>query len=84
MVALVLTGIGASRVSAQQSDVAYCDALSDLAKRYLLRDTARGHPVPDVDTVLAIDACIKGNMAQGIAVLERKLTVGGFTLPPRS
>ncbi len=69
---------------AQRNDAAYCAALSDLASRYLVGDTARGHSKPDLDTAIAIEDCRRGNTAAGIPVLERKLRNAGFTLPPRS
>ena len=62
-------------------DAAYCATLSDLALRYLSYNARRG--VPDADVATAVDQCQKGNTAQGIPTLERKLRNGGFTLPQR-
>ena len=62
-------------------DAAYCATLSDLALRYLSYNSRRG--VPDAEVATAIDQCQKGNTAQGIPTLERKLRNGGFTLPRR-
>jgi hypothetical protein len=62
-------------------DAAYCATLSETALRYLSYNARRG--VPDADVAAAVDQCQKGNTAQGIPALERKLRNGGFTLPRR-
>jgi hypothetical protein len=62
-------------------DAAYCANLSELALRYLSYNSRRG--IPDADVATAIDRCQKGNTADGISTLERKLRNGGFTLPQR-
>jgi hypothetical protein len=63
-------------------DASYCAALSELALKYLGKYT-RGVDVPDLDVAAAIDQCQRGNYANGIPTLERKLRNNGFTLPPR-
>ena len=67
---------------AQQGDRAYCTRLADLAARYIGKQI-NGQNRPDSDTLVAIDRCEHGDTAAGIAVLERKLLNGGFTLPQR-
>ena len=62
-------------------DAAYCAQLSELALKYLSYNSRRG--VPDADVAAAVDQCQRGNFANGIPTLERKLRNGGFTLPPR-
>ena len=59
----------------------YCATLSDLALRYLSFNSRRG--IPDAEVATAVDQCQKGNTAEGIPTLERKLRNGGFTLPQR-
>jgi hypothetical protein len=62
-------------------DASYCEALSDLALKYLSYNSKRG--VPDGDIAAAVDQCQRGNTAGGIPTLERKLRNNGFTLPKR-
>ena len=62
-------------------DAAYCANLSELALRYLSYNSRRG--IPDADIATAVDQCQKGNRAEGISTLERKLRNSGFTLPQR-
>jgi len=62
-------------------DAAYCAKLSDLALRYLSYNSRRG--IPDAEVATAVDRCQKGNTAEGIPTLERKLRNGGLTLPQR-
>jgi hypothetical protein len=70
-------------VAAQNDDAAYCAKLANLALRYTGSAGAEGRLAPDLTTLGAINDCNKGNMAAGIAVLEKKLRSHGFTLPPR-
>ena len=62
-------------------DAAYCATLSETALRYLRTNSPRN--IPDAEVATAVDQCQKGNTAQGIPTLERKLRDAGFTLPPR-
>ena len=62
-------------------DATYCANLSELALRYLSYNSRRG--IPDADIATAVDQCQKGNRAEGISTLERKLRNSGFTLPQR-
>jgi len=71
-----------SLASAQADDTAYCARLGELATRYLGK-RIDGASKPDVETLVAIDRCQKGDTATGVAMLEKKLVDGGFTLPPR-
>jgi hypothetical protein len=68
---------------AQTDDATYCRTLGELATRYLGK-RIDGATKPDVDTLIAIDRCQKGDTATGIAMLEKKLVDGGFSLPKRS
>lgn len=68
---------------AQSGDANYCRTLGELATRYLGK-RIDGASKPDVETLIAIDRCQKGDTATGIAMLEKKLVDGGFTLPKRS
>ncbi len=70
-----------SPLPAMADDAAYCAALSETALRYLRQNSPRD--VPDAEVAGAIDQCQKGNTAQGIPTLERKLRNAGFTLPQR-
>lgn len=67
---------------AQSGDASYCLTLGDLATRYLGK-RIDGASKPDVDTLIAIDRCQKGDTATGIRILEGKLRDGGFVLPAR-
>ena len=69
-------------LAAQASDAAYCAELTALYRRYL-GNTGEGRQFPDVTASVAMDDCQKGNTAAGIAVLEKKLRDGRFTLPKR-
>ncbi len=79
VVALVLV---LSPLPALADDAAYCARLSELAYKYLGK-YSRGQSRPDVDVAVAADQCRRGNYADGIPVLERKLRANGFTLPER-
>jgi hypothetical protein len=65
---------------AQDSDMAYCSALSVLYRRYVQNSPGRQY---DAEAALAQDDCQKGKTAAAIPVLERKLRESGFTLPHR-
>lgn len=68
------------------ADLRYCAKLSELYVRYVGRSEFGPHaPVrPNVDGGVALAKCKEGDAATAIPILERKLTDGGFTLPPRS
>ncbi len=68
--------------SAQSTDAEYCARLADLALRYVGKQQ-NGQLKPDLDTVVAIDKCQKGDTATGIPMLEAKLKAGRVTLPKR-
>lgn len=67
---------------AQEGDAAYCNELSELARRYIAQSSHQ-RSAPDVEISIALDDCQKGRTARAIPVLERKLTNRGFTLPKR-
>lgn len=71
-----------SPLPALADDAAYCTELSNLALRYLGK-YSHGRNIPDLDVAASIDQCARGNYANGIPTLERKLRANGFTLPPR-
>jgi len=71
-----------SPIPALADDASYCATLSELAFRYLGK-YSRGIGRPDLDVAVAADQCQRGNYAEGIPALERKLDANGFTLPPR-
>jgi hypothetical protein len=71
-----------SPLPALADDASYCTALSDLALKYLGK-YSRGADVVDLDVATAVDQCRRGNYADGIPILERKLRANGFTLPQR-
>ena len=71
-----------SPLPALADDASYCASLSDLAFQYLGK-YSRGQSRPDGDVAVAADQCRRGNYANGIPALERKLRANGFTLPPR-
>jgi hypothetical protein len=64
--------------NAQADDKAYCAQLSAFHRRYVQNATGRR---VDVEALVALDDCQKGNAAAAIAVLEKKLRQSGFTLP---
>jgi hypothetical protein len=70
--------------AARADDASYCAALGDLAWRYIAAGAIDGASKPDLEAKAAIADCDKGNLAAGIAVLERKLRDNGITLPKRS
>ena len=63
---------------AQADDNAYCAQLSAFYRRYVQNATGRR---VDVEALVALDECQKGNAAAAIPVLEKKLRQSGFTLP---
>jgi hypothetical protein len=65
---------------AQDSDMAYCAALSVLYRRYVQNSPGRQY---DAEAALAQDDCQKGNTAAAIPILEKKLLESGFTLPKK-
>ncbi len=69
-----------STTDAQDSDMAYCAALSVLYRRYVQNSPGRQY---DAEAAVAQDDCQKGKTAAAIPVLERKLRESGFTLPQR-
>jgi hypothetical protein len=71
-----------SPVPVLADDASYCAQLGNLALRYLGQESP-GVSVPDLDVAAAIDQCRRGNFAEGIPTLERKLRANGFTLPKR-
>ncbi|MBX3500313.1 MAG: hypothetical protein KF889_12770 [Alphaproteobacteria bacterium] len=72
-IALAQTGSGG---------LAYCERLFATWDRYLApRGESRSSG--GVDAIAAVEQCRRGNTATGIAVLERKLRDGRFTLPTR-
>jgi hypothetical protein len=78
LLALMLPGT----IRAQSDDAAYCAELSNLYRRYL--GTVGERSFPDATAATAMDQCQKGNYAQGIPPLEKKLRDARFTLPKRS
>lgn len=64
--------------TAQSSDAAYCETLSQL-----YRKTAAKHSTPAAAVPVAMAQCQAGNTANGIPVLEQALRNVGMTLPRR-
>ena len=79
---LSLTAEAHAQAPGPASDMAYCAELSALYRRYL-GNTGQGKTFPDVSAAAAIDQCERGNTAEGIPVLEKKLRDARFTLPKR-
>jgi hypothetical protein len=69
-----------STTDAQDSDAAYCAALSVLYRRYVQNSPGRQY---DAEAALAQDDCQKGKTAAAIPILEKKLLESGFTLPKK-
>jgi len=67
---------------AQESDLAYCTKLYDLAVKFRGRPI-NGDPKPDPDMIVALEQCKHGNAPAGIATLERRLRSADITPPPR-
>ena len=81
-VCLVLSMLALAPAPALADDASYCAVLTELAFRYLGK-YSRGANIPDLDVAVAADQCRRGNYADGIPTLERKLRANGFTLPQR-
>jgi hypothetical protein len=79
---LSLTAEAHAQAPSSASDTAYCAELSALYRRYL-GNTGQGKTFPDVSPAAAMDQCERGNTAEGIPVLEKKLRDARFTLPKR-
>jgi hypothetical protein len=72
-------------VSAQTSDVDYCNALTLKYQTYVASENSGHTPRPaPVDVQNAMEQCRKGNTAAGIPVLEQKLRDARVDLPKRS
>ena len=69
--------------AAVADDASYCAELSELYRRYLL-GSGDGNKFPDVTASVAMDQCARGNYAEGIPPLEKKLRDARFTLPKRT
>lgn len=69
--------------AAYADDASYCAQLSELYRRYLL-GSGDGNKFPDVTASVAMDECARGNYAEGIPVLEKRLRDARFTLPKRT
>lgn len=69
--------------AALADDASYCAQLSDIYRRYLM-GTGDGNKFPDVTASVAMDQCAKGNYAEGIPPLEKKVRDARFTLPKRT
>lgn len=69
--------------AALADDASYCAQLSELYRRYLL-GSGDGNKFPDVTASVAMDECARGNYAEGIPVLEKRLRDARFTLPKRT
>lgn len=82
---LILVGaVLPSAVVAAGDDLAYCNELGGLARRYASNGGgANGANVADLTIIGAQEDCRKGNTDRGIAALERKLRGAGVTLPKR-
>jgi hypothetical protein len=84
----ILSGVGALLLSipawAQASDAAYCVELGELALRYGGSPGPNGEVRPSIATIEAIEACRKGNTAEGIKALEQILRRNKFTVPRRT
>jgi hypothetical protein len=77
-----LAGFSPGPSMAQESDLAYCTKLYDLAVKFRGRPI-NGDPKPDPDMIVALEQCKHGNAAAGIATLERRLRSADITPPPR-
>ena len=64
-------------------DASYCAELTNLYRRYDSRFGEQGM-ISDVSAEMAMDQCKKGNYAEGIPPLEKRLRDARFTLPKRS
>lgn len=69
---------------AAADDAAYCQALSQLARKFVGGAGGDGGSAPDLSTIGAIEDCRKGNYAKGIPYLEKRLRDSRVTLPARS
>lgn len=77
---LVAMGFAAPATAhAQDSSQAYCKQLSEMYRRYVQNAPGRGRS--DVEAILALEECSKGNGAMSIPILEKRLRDNGITPP---
>lgn len=67
---------------AQSDDLAYCERLYATWERYIA-PRSQGQITGGVDAIASVDQCRRGNPANGIPTLEKKLRDNRFTLPAR-
>jgi hypothetical protein len=67
---------------AQADDLAYCERLYATWERYIA-PRSQGQITGGVDAIASVDQCRRGNPANGIPTLEKKLRDNRFTLPAR-
>lgn len=77
--------LAASAQSSSASDLAYCNAMSDIYARYIGRDEITSHyrRAGNAEGYAAVAQCHEGKAAAAIPVLERELRNNKFTLPAR-
>lgn len=77
--------VAASAETANQSDLAYCNAMSDIYARYIGHGEFSSHYLHagSAEGYVAIAQCRQGNAKAAIPALERALRDAKFTLPPR-
>lgn len=90
---LLATAVGLSLLACTQSqptssvqDLAYCAELSRLYYRYVgpnPNSPSLAGVTPNVEGGVAVAKCHEGDAKASIPTLERLLTDGGMTLPPR-
>jgi hypothetical protein len=83
---LPLVAQAQAQPAGRADDLSYCAKLSDLYVRYVGRSESSprmGGVMPNVEGGVAMAKCKQGDAAGAIPTLERLLTDGGFTLPPR-
>ena len=79
---LALSLAGTAMAQQGVSDLSYCENLYAIYDRYIA-PRGESRSTSGVDAIAAVEQCRRGNTAAGIAVLEKKLRDGLFSLPRR-
>ena len=61
-----------------KDDKAYCAELSSIYRKYVQNSPGRRF---DLEAGFALENCQKGNTAEAIPILEKKLEASGFSIP---
>ena len=76
---------GAANAQTPRTDAEYCASLIEIYERYISNPLGPRNLAKTVDLEgrVAVAQCQQGDTASGIPVLEQRLRINKFTLPPR-